>query len=588
MDNNNLNNSDSLDNSGNNTNNTEKVGANIPDILTVVTCALILFVLALAVFILPDEAFSEQENRVLQQFPAISENSFLDRLPGGKFTSDMAEYYADQFPLRDVFVGLKGAAEIGLLKGENNGVILGGNNYLITKDANQNMEQTVDRLRKNIDAISGFADAMNEMKIPVTLAAAGRSIDALDMYLPAAYPRDNSARLWASFNGLADIAPNIRRLDLLAPLKQLIEREDRGQLYYRTDHHWTTLGAYYAYVEILKSFNREDGFEPLSLRDFNIEAVSNNFYGTTWSKAGMKWINSDTIYFFRYDGDEEFITEIKDNGRRFNGFYDFDYLELKDKYSAFLSGNNARVDITNPSAKTMTEDGEEIKRPKLLLIKDSFAHSAVPFLAYHYDMIILDLRYYTDSVARLVFQENIDRVLFLHNIQNLSEDDTYGILEYGVEATLHNYIMSQYPIRRIFVNGNPIDDYKIIYPVEENERRQQPHIDAANSLRDVILTRAGVELEVISESDFGEWTRADKVIVLTKTGLPADNNLMRIATEGSGLVLRCNIGDDPTGYAVRRLIDRYIRNATGSFNFGGDFVFSDSGDDVIIIMPSRD
>ncbi|MCL2816008.1 MAG: DHHW family protein, partial [Oscillospiraceae bacterium] len=336
-----------------------------------------------------------------------------------------------------------------------------------------------------------------------------------------------------------------------------------------------------------KSFQKEDEFEPKPLREFNTVIAANDFYGTTWSKAGMKWINPDIIWFFRYDGDEDFVTVIKDSQKEFNGFYDFSYLERKDKYGAFISGNNARVDVTGPSR--VNDDGEEIKRPKMLLVKDSFAHSIVPFLAYHYDLVIIDLRYFRDSVARIVYNEKIDRILFLHNMQNFSEDDTFGMLLYGVESVLADYEdyleevrMAAFPIRGIFINGNPINDYTIVYPAEENPRREQVHIDAAESLRDEILRRAGVEIAIARIDEIDEL---EKVILFTREGLPTDNNLMKIETSGNNLIFRCNIGTDPTGHAVSRFIARYLRNATGSFNFGANFMLTDIGDDVIVIMP---
>ena len=542
------------------------------DILTIITGLIVLFGLAAMVFILPDKTFSEQENRVLKQFPEFS----FKKLREGSFISEMSKYYSDQFPFRDNFVGLKGMTEIGFLKGENNGVILGKDGYLITKDSRLTVDSAIAQMVTNINRLTEFAAAMNEMKIPVTLAGAGRSIDALISYAPGAYPKDNSARLCSSFNGLAGGAQNIKSVDLISPLKILIERRDRGQLYYKTDHHWTTLGAYYAYAEIIKSF-KEEGLEPLALGDFEIVEAADDFYGTTWSKAGMKWIAPDTIYFFRYAGDEDFITTIRDTGKSFNGFYDFSYLEQKDKYSSFISGNNARVDITKPG---------EPGRPKMLLIKDSFAHSVAPFLAYHYDLIILDLRYYLDSVAEVVYREGVDRILILQNIQNFSEDDTYGILKYGVDSVLNDFVRSQYPVRGIFINGNPIEDYVIIYPSEENERRQKYHKDAAQTLCDIISARAGIELQIAEPG--ADASGFDKVILLTNEGLPADNNLIKISTEGNDLVFRCNIGEDWSGYAVRRFIDRYIKNASGSFNFGEDFILSDIGEDVIMITPKRD
>lgn len=547
--------------------------ARVFDVLTIVSMMIVIFGLAVAMFIIPDQSFSEQENRVLTQFPAISsktEGSMpLDRFINGSFTLDIAKYYADQFPLRDVFVGLKGTVEIALLKRENNDVILGRDNYLITRDTPPDFEQ----IQINTDNISVFADIMAQMKIPVTLAAAGRTIDAMASYMPPTYPLTYSENLWRYFDFASGEAKNISRVNLLNPMKQIIEKNDNIQLYYKTDHHWTTLGAYYAYSEIIKSF-KEDNFEPQPLSAFTREIASDSFYGTTWSKAGMKWVQPDIMHYFRYDGDEDFVTEIKDTGVSFNGFYDRSYLELKDKYSSFIGGNNARVDIAKSTAPGDAE------RPKLLIMKDSFAHAVVPFLAYHYDLIILDLRYFVGSVANIVYDENVDRVLFLYNMANFVTNDYFEILHYNLESVLHDYVMAQYPIRNIYINGNPIKDYVILckdYPA---------NIAAAELLQTAILDRMGLEIEIVALNPEGgeNYEDYDKAIVITDEGLPA-KGFLKIATEGNSLVLRCNI-DDGAGHSVKRFIDKYLKNATGSFNFGSDFVLSDIGDRDIMILPN--
>ncbi|MCL1793396.1 MAG: DHHW family protein [Oscillospiraceae bacterium] len=560
--------------------------ARIPDILTIVTGAAVICALSVLMFVFPDSDFSEQERRALQQFPKISsEGKFLDRLADGKFTAEIATYYSDQFPFRDAFVGIKGAAEIALLKGENDGVIIGKEGYLITKDPmDKSFNEARDYMNKKIDEISAFADVMDKMgKIPVTLAVAGRSADVLGIYLPATYPTTFSDNLLSLFVGLADYAQNINRLELAGPIRQLIERGNSGQLYYKTDHHWTTLGAYYAYVEIMKSF-KDASLEPLPLSAFTREIASDRFYGTTWAKAGAKWVMADVMEYFRYEGDDNFTTSIVDTGKSFKGFYDRSYLETNDKYGSFLSGNNFRVDVAK------TQNPGEPPRPKMLLMKDSFAHSVVPFLAIHFDLVILDWRYDQRlSTSKLVFDEKIDRVLFLHNIGNLIEGAVYGVpgegagmLQYGAESALESYRMDQYPIKKIYINGNPINEYAIIVPTDENDGRKY-YMNAAESLRDMIAERAGVELEIVKSDDI---SALGKAIAFTNEGLPAVG-FVKIATEGDSLVFRCNIGSDSPGYAASLFMDKYIRKATGSFNFGDDFIYSDTGDAVIMIRPGQ-
>ena len=533
------------------------------DIMTAATMLAVIYIFTALMFIMPDNQFSEQENRVLQQFPALSSNiernRRFDRLIDGSFTADISEYYADQFPMRDYLIGIKGIAEIGLLKRENNGVVLTKGDYLIIRENKTNF----DMLTENINSAAQFADAMRKMDTPFNIAVAGRTYDALKTYLPPNLQNDKSDYIWSYIKALQDVSPQLRYINLLQPLQNRIINQNE-HLYYRTDHHWTTLGAYYAYAEIMKNFKEEP--QPLSF--FKRETATDSFYGTTWSKAGMKWIKPDKIEYFRYDGDMDYITEIVDTGRTFDGFYDISYLEVKDKYSSFIGGNNARVNIT----KKNIENGET--RPKMLIMKDSFAHSVIPFFAYHYDLVILDMRFFPESVARLVFNENIQRVLILNNVENLMNSNLYGILNYGLETAVENYIKSQFPIKNIYINGNSIKDYRIVCP----DIRE--YIESAEQIASIILTRTGYELEIVISDDFISF---DKAFILSNENLPI-RGLIDIVVENNNLVFRCTTKDGITE-VVKIFISNYIKNATGSFNFGADFRYSDITDDMIMIMP---
>ena len=549
--------------------------AKIFDIFSIVTIFGIIFLFAVLMFVIPDKDFSEDENRVLQQFPALSSDidgtGKFDRFLDGVFTEEIAVYYADQFPLRDYFIGIKGIVEIGLFKRENNGVILANSGYLVPRENITDLE----RLHENTDSAAVFADVMKQMDIPFNLAVAGRTFDVLQDYLPANFPRSKSNNIWDYIKALSDLSSQLKYINLLKPIQdRLIVKPE--QLYYKTDHHWTTLGAYYAYAELMKTF-KEDEAQPLSF--FTRETVSDSFYGTTWSKAGMKWVEPDKIEYFRYEVDEDYITEIVDTGKTFDGFYDRSYLEIKDKYSSFIGGNNGRVDVTKKDGGN-DENGEP--RKKLLLMKDSFAHCIVPFLAYHYDLVILDMRYYTESVARLVVSENIDRVLILNNVENLMNTNLYGILNYGIAAAMEDYekaveayIKFQLPIKNIYINGNSISEYKIICP-DTSE-----YIESAELIVKTILDRAGVELEIVTTDMNEEYGKA---IVLSNTW-DKMSGLIEIAVEGDALIFRSTSREQGIEALVRTFINNYLRDATGSFNFGEDFRYQDITDDMVMIMP---
>ncbi len=371
--------------------------------------AALILLLSVLFWAIPDRTFSETENKDLTQAPQFT----AERLMDGRFTADIADYMADQFPFRDFFIRVKAAAEMALGKMGNNGVILGEGGTLIPRSESVN----TDSLTKNLSAIDALAEWCENRNIPTTVAIAGRSADVLHHTLPDFYGSAYSDALWEALAKEAD-ALDCEILPLRDPLH---ERAKAGEyVYYRTDHHWTTLGAYYGAKEILA----EMGEEIAPVESYTREVVSDAFFGTTWSTAGMSWIAPDTMEYFRFAGDTDFTTTILDNGTSFAGFYDRSYLSKKDKYSSFIGGNNALV--------TVTKNGDA-DRPTLLLVKDSFAHSAVPFLAQHYDLVIVDIRYYKKSTAALIDEYGADRVLVLYNIDSLTSSADSVLLRAGLD-----------------------------------------------------------------------------------------------------------------------------------------------------------
>ncbi len=384
------------------------------DIITVFGLLIIIYGFAAVMLILPDKEYSEDENRYLTTVPKFT----VDALINGSFTSDVASYCTDQMPGRNVFIGVKAILETVQGKTENNSVLLGTDGYIIAKEDHASFAAA----EKNIDAVNRFAESISG--IPLHLAVAGRSQDVLISHMPALYPAKEVSN--TTFAGaLSNISDGINQIDLLTPLRQ--RALDGEYVYYRTDHHWTTLGAYYAYREIMTAY----GMEAHPLEFFTRETVSEEFFGTTWSKAGMKWISPDRMEFFRFDGDETLVCEIV-GGDTFPGLYDDTYLGKKDKYSAFIGGNNARVRVYPSEDSTLA--GE---RETLLLIKDSFAHSVAPFLAAHFDLEIIDLRYYkplvgNPAVPELIDEVSADRVLILYNLDSILNSENLVSLTLGL------------------------------------------------------------------------------------------------------------------------------------------------------------
>ncbi len=371
--------------------------------LCIIFCVFILAFSALF-FVLPDKIESSEENRMLAGVPSFS----LEALANGKYTSDVAKYYADQFPLRQELLRLAAGYDLALLSFESDGVMLGSGGYLIVRDDWHDSEQ----LSASADNIGNFAKWAEANGISCTVAVPGRSQDVLDRYFPAFY----SGRGYRLSAELEEKFAFTNYVDLISPLKSAVGGGEYA--YYKTDHHWTGYGAYLAYRELSDVL----GYTPYAVTEFDIEIASDEFFGTTWSSSGIRTSSPDTIEFWRYEGDTDIRTVIE-GAEEFEGFYDYSYLDGKDKYSAFLSGNNGLVHI-------VSNGGE---REKLLIVKDSFAHSLAPFLARHFDLVLVDLRYYNKSCAKLCVEEGITKVLFLCNADTLYSSDDLRKLNMGLK-----------------------------------------------------------------------------------------------------------------------------------------------------------
>ncbi len=380
----------------------------ITNIITIVLFLAILFGLSVAFIAVPDKSYSENENRNLQTFPALTWDSFLD----GSFSSAMNEYFADQFPLRDAFVSIKALSELALLKGENDGVLLGKNNTLAVRTFSMFKDRLTrtdgmdmyyaETVRKQLNILNNFAAGCS---VPVNAVIPPRVLDVADSAFN--YPSDISLALLGELDAVS--------ADVLVPVSGMLkEKYASGEyVYYRTDHHWTTLGAYYAYCEVMKSFGMEEDIIPAD--KFTVETVSDEFYGTTWSKGGFRFVKPDTMEFWSLGNDSDFTTTIGET--QFSGFYDRSYLDKKDKYSAFIGGTN---DVTLVTKNTVED------RPVLLLPKDSFANSLVPFLAQHFDLVLVNMANRMTDVSSYIETYSADRVLIVWNVENLVSNGNLG------------------------------------------------------------------------------------------------------------------------------------------------------------------
>lgn len=346
---------------------------------------------------LPDREFSEQENRSLQQRPPFS----FDELFSGQYTKDFEAYTTDQFTLRDEWITLKAASELALGKRQNNGMFLcdGGTiiePYEAPEDGKleANME-ALNKLVANTDADVYFA------LIP------GKS-DIWAHMLPQNAPRDSEKAAIDYCYSLSD-AVNV---DIYGKL----EEHSGEYIYYRTDHHWTTLGAYYGFSALAESM----GLDCPDISEYGgRETVSEEFYGTSWSSSGFSWVEPDSMEIFVTEPEGLEITNYPQGSPVEGQLYDWSRLEVKDKYSFFYGGNTPLLEI-----ETGVEDA-----PSLLILRDSYMDSLSPFLLESYSRIhILDLRYYRASLSDYIAQNGFDDVLVCYSIDNFSTDSNIFLL----------------------------------------------------------------------------------------------------------------------------------------------------------------
>lgn len=366
--------------------------------ITVLFC-LFIFGFGLALLILPDREFSEQENRYLTQFEAPTLDSVFGE--NGEFMADFEKYVNDQFPLRDQWIQLKAWSERLSGKQENNKVYFGGEEqqtlfaqYTKPSDLEQRVDY-VNQLGANVD-------------VPVYFALIPDKTWVWADRLPAGAPLVDDGSTIRDAQGL--VSEDVNFIDLTDALQG-------DDVFYRTDHHWTTMGAYQGYSALMSTMNGS-----CTILESEPTLVSDRFYGTTWSSSGAGWVRPDEMYTWVPEGGYTGNTTVTryPSGQPEEGqFYDLSKLEVKDKYSMFLGGNQGLCVIKNPDAQG----------GKLLVIRDSYADSLAPFLSLDYQEVhLFDLRYNLMSLKQYVADNDIDQVLVLYSNSNFSTDSNLALL----------------------------------------------------------------------------------------------------------------------------------------------------------------
>ncbi|MCR5357690.1 MAG: hypothetical protein K6E63_09870 [Lachnospiraceae bacterium] len=342
-----------------------------------------------------DGGFSATENRYLAKRPAFSVSAVAD----GSFMEQFELYVKEQLPLRDMLIRLKAAASGVMLKNENNGIVMGKDGYLFEKLVN-----TGEQLDKNRAALNAFADKSGR---DIHVCIVPNSCEILSDLKPAGFPGISQKAYIDDLYGELLTHGNVGTTDLSGILTEHADE----YIYYRTDHHWTTQGAYYGYLKLCDDMGLEAvGSDELSV----LREEASGFYGTYYSKYRGPGVKPDTITYYDIP-----VLNFTAGDKVYDSMYDPEKLKIYDKYAMFMHGNEGISVIES------VPGGRE-KKNELIIFKDSYANCLIPFLTYDYGRItVIDLRYYADPVSELLSEHPDADVLLLYNFMHFNEDNHF-------------------------------------------------------------------------------------------------------------------------------------------------------------------
>ncbi len=327
-----------------------------------------------------DVAFSELENTYLSMFPSFSTEAVLN----GEYMADVEDYVEDQFSFRDFWLKLKSSTELILGKTNASGIVICEDGQLVQ----ENIQYSQESIDKKLKYLSNFTNKYKTTVLLIPTAAAFAEL-----------PNHYEAFDEKSF--IQEVRDTLVNADVLDTFGALDGKEN---MYYHTDHHYTSFGA----MEIASLYLEHNGHFPIHKE---LEQVSDSFYGTLYSKFPTFHAEPDEIYAYNSGN---YYSVSYDNEKPVDSMYSAEYLNKKDKYGYFLDGNHAIVKI-----KTENENGK-----KLLVLRDSYANEFIPFIADSYEEVhVLDMRYLNLIVSNYMQTQGITDVVILYNVNNFITDN---------------------------------------------------------------------------------------------------------------------------------------------------------------------
>lgn len=347
--------------------------------ITVLVFVLFLFAMMLMYLFLPKTEFSQNEKRYLEEFPKVTWRD----VSSGKWGNNLEKYMADHIPARDFWVGLN--AYYDLLTGRQiTKDIRVINKRLVEAPCNENDQSVF----LKVQSINSFAQTSTQTVDFMMVPSAGWASEAKE------YPDKSMIdRIYSLANS------QIQTIDLCSVF------DNRPELYYATDHHWNSAGAYAAYETYMDAIGRI----PAAKESFEIESVP-DFHGSTYSRSALWLTPAESIEL--WNSSSQIIVTNGETEETHDGVFYRERLKEADKYTVLLDGNHSIVRTHNPNGNG-----------KLLVIRDSFANSLGCFLAESFEEVVLvDLRYYKRPVSELMSEEHFDHILVCYSLNNFVTD----------------------------------------------------------------------------------------------------------------------------------------------------------------------
>jgi hypothetical protein len=349
-----------------------------------------------------DREFSPNENRYLAEAPTLS----VDNLMSGKFQDDLEDYLRDQICFRDGWITVKTAIQKACGNTDIGGAYVGSDGYDFEKITPEDVDDR--QVARNVQAVSDYfadtAERIGSDRLSFLLVPTSGLVMADKL--------PENARLFDQSAYIAQVEEAMEDYNFIDVRQTLLDHKDE-YIYYRTDHHWTTDGAYLAYEQWCES----TGHSYTPLEELTKNTVSENFRGSLYSKI----LDADSAYDSIWTYGDSDAPVLVDNDESRESCYDESKLSEKDQYAYFFGGNYGEVAVDG------TGEGN------LLVVKDSFANSFVPLLTQDYDTIyMVDLRYFNGDMTAYLTEHGITDVLVLYNISNFISDRNLYKLSSGI------------------------------------------------------------------------------------------------------------------------------------------------------------